>query len=406
MQLRQLNDAQLSYCTNVHPGESLAAVTSLIDEHVLEVKRQFCPTQPFGVGLRLAAAAADELEQPGALEQFRDFLLARGLYVFTINGFPYGAFHGTRVKERVYLPDWLDPERVRYTQALARSLARLLPAGVSGSISTVPGCFRPRAQEEPRAEQRIAASLLAVTATLVELERATGQWIALALEPEPHCLLETTDEAVSFFERQLLGEDARALFAQLTGLSQSQAEIALRRHLGVCLDTCHASVEFESPLAAYRSLQRAGISVPKIQLSCGLRLPEANPERLEALKAFENDVYFHQTVVRTGTELERFVDLNDAFARGARAGSEWRVHFHVPIFLRELGVFESTQPDLLPLLAALATERPCPHLEVETYTWDVLPERFRNVPITSAIARELAFALTALGATNLREAKP
>jgi len=403
MQLRQLNDAQLTYCTNVHPGESLASVKSLLEQHVVEVKRLLSPAAPFGVGLRLAAAAASELGQPEELERFHELLGSRGLYCFTVNGFPYGAFHAAQVKERVYLPDWLDPERVRYTRALARILARLLPSGIAGSISTVPGCFRPRSEQEPDVARRIATSLVEVAATLVELERDTGKLIALALEPEPHCLLETTDEALAFFKTWLFSPGAAAELAKLAGLSTTQAERALQRHLGVCLDTCHASVEFESPLDAYRRLQLAGIAVPKVQISAGLRLAEATPERLQALQSFENDVYLHQTVVRSGDKLERFLDLKDAFRSGARAASEWRVHFHVPIFLRELGVFESTQADLLPLLAALGAERPCPHLEVETYTWDVLPQRFRDLPVTEAIARELRFTLAALGHPDSNE---
>jgi hypothetical protein len=193
---------------------------------------------------------------------------------------------------------------------------------------------------------------------------------------------------------------------EVADIEPADAEGTLRRHLGVCLDTCHASVEFEAPLEAWRKLQSAGIAVPKVQISAGLRLAEATPDALDALRAFSEGVYLHQTVVRSaGGVLSRYQDLPEALAEAPRAGSEWRVHFHVPIFLRELGVFESTQPDLVPLLNELATVPDCPHLEVETYTWDVLPEEFRNVPIEDAIARELRFvqdtlrgALVATGA--------
>jgi hypothetical protein len=162
--------------------------------------------------------------------------------------------------------------------------------------------------------------------------------------------------------------------------------------LGVCLDTCHASVEFESPLEAWQRLQVAGIVVPKVQLSAGLRLPSATPNALAALASFGNEVYLHQTVIRNGDQLLRYLDLPQALAsQQPSPTSEWRVHFHVPIFLRELGLFESTQADLIPLLETLATVADPPHLEVETYTWDVLPERFRDVPIEQAIARELRF---------------
>jgi hypothetical protein len=297
----------------------------------------------------------------------------------------------------VYLPDWLAAERVRYTQLLARELAELLPLGVSGSISTVPGCFRPVAAT-PDAEQRMTFALIDVVATLVDIARNQDRQIALALEPEPHCFLETTEEAVQFFEQRLFQREARERLCAVADLEPAEAERALRRHLGVCLDTCHASVEFEAPLAAWRRLRAAGIAVPKVQISAGLRLPEATPERLQALAAFENEVYLHQTVVRRGDKLERFLDLPDALAAAPDPSSEWRVHFHVPIFLRELGLFESTQDDLVPLLHELARVSDCPHLEVETYTWDVLPEAFRNVPVDEAIARELRFVQSTLQA--------
>lgn len=201
MLLGKLNDAHLTYCTNVHPGETLPQVRALLREHVTRVKAAIAPSERFGVGLRLAAAAADALSDTQALRELQAELGELDLYCFTINGFPYGAFHDTRVKERVYEPDWLTPERVRYTRALARILGELLPVGVPGSISTVPGCFKPAARA-PGAERRMAEALIDVVATLVDIARGRGRHIALALEPEPHCFLETTEETVRFFEHR------------------------------------------------------------------------------------------------------------------------------------------------------------------------------------------------------------
>jgi sugar phosphate isomerase/epimerase len=395
MQLSTPSGAHLTYCTNVHPGETLPAVRELVKRHVTAVKASVSPEQRFGVGLRLAAAAADALSDQAELERFELELAAEDLYCFTLNGFPYGAFHGTRVKEDVYLPDWLAPQRVRYTEALARVLAELLPPDVEGSISTVPGCFKPNARTALD-EQRMAHAMIDVVSSLIGVERERGKTIALALEPEPECFLETTAEAVRFFEARLLEREALDRLAKLARVELGEAERLLRRHLGVCLDTCHASVEFEAPLDAWRRLERAGISVPKVQISAGLRVPEATPDRLQALRAFAEGVYLHQTVVRSDDGLTRYLDLPDALAAGAAAGAEWRVHFHVPIFLQELGAFESTQADLVPLLRALAVAPERPHLEVETYTWDVLPAAFRDVPVEQAIARELAFVQATL----------
>jgi hypothetical protein len=395
MLLGKLNDAQLTYCTNVHPGETLAEVRALLREHVVHVKQALIPEGRFGVGLRLAAAAAHELLDPQELEAFKAELSELGLYCFTINGFPYGQFHGLRVKEHVYEPDWRTQERVEYTRALARTLAELLPLGVSGSISTVPGCFK-AAQLDATAPRKMADALIDVVATLVDIARHQGRHVALALEPEPHCFLETTAEAVSFFEQHLFSREARQRLVTAADVDPSEAERLLRRHLGVCLDTCHASVEFEAPLDAWRTLRAAGIGVPKVQISAGLRLPAATPERLAALGAFAEGVYLHQTVVRTRDGLQRFLDLPEALRSLPPSADEWRVHFHVPIFMAELGLFESTQADLLPLLAELALTPDCPHLEVETYTWDVLPEAYRHEPVDRAIERELRFVLDTL----------
>jgi sugar phosphate isomerase/epimerase len=392
--------AHLTYCTNIHPGESWSEVENALRTHVAGVKALVRPGAPFGVGLRLSARAAGELESAGALEKARAELDDAGLYVFTLNGFPYGDFHGTRVKERVYRPDWLEDERVRYTASLARVLAGLLPEGTEGSISTVPGCFSERAERD--APRKIAQAVALSAAELVRIERETGTFVALALEPEPACLLETTDDAIAFFEHELLSLEVTRGFARTVDVSPSEAERILRRHVGVCLDACHASVEFERPVMALQKLRSAGIAVPKIQLSAGLRLPSATPEALEKLRAFDDGVYFHQTVVRIREEregssrnLRRFVDLPDALAVARELTfAEWRVHFHVPIFHDRLGAFSSTAEDLRELLV-LATELSS-HLEVETYTFDVLPPEFRDRPVTEAIAAELAWVSAAL----------
>jgi sugar phosphate isomerase/epimerase len=388
----------LTYCTNNHPGEPLAEVRDILGRLVPEVKRLVSPERPFGVGLRLAAQAASELEAPGELERLRDLLEQAGLYVFTLNGFPYGAFHRTRVKESVYLPDWLEDGRVSYTGSLARVLAALLPPDVPGSISTVPGCFAPRAQG-PEASRKLALNVVRAAAELVRLERETGKLIALGLEPEPACFLETTEQTLRFFAEDVFSDAACALLAELTGMAPAAAEAALRRHVGICLDTCHGSVEFERPLDALRTLRGAGIAVPKIQISCGLKLVAPTPEALAALGAFDDGVYLHQTVVRrraksgSGTELVRLIDLPAALASADSFGadSEWRVHFHVPVFESRLGLFSSTQDDVSELLresSELST-----HLEVETYTFDVLPAEFRTTDVTEAVARELRWTL-------------
>jgi sugar phosphate isomerase/epimerase len=391
--------AHLTYCSNIHPGESWAEVRANIERYFPAVRDRVAPDALFGVGLRLSARAARELGSGDALAEFREFLARNKLYVFTINGFPYGPFHGTRVKEEVYLPDWRDDERLRYTDELADLLAQLLPEGMEGSVSTVPGAFKPAMQGETDVE-KIADNMLLHAAKLVEMQRSSGQRIALAIEPEPYCFLETIDESVRFFREHLFSADAVRRLSELTGLDQEAAAAALREHIGLCLDLCHAAVEFEDAAACIRDLQDAGIRVAKLQISAGLRLPELTLDAVTALKQFDDPVYLHQVVEQGPGGMKRYADLPDALATatGKADGREWRVHCHVPIFMDDLGAFSSTRSFISEVLDIHKRDPVSAQLEVETYTWNVLPEHLRAGGMELAIARELNWVMDTLAA--------
>jgi len=388
----KVGDAHLTYCTNIHPGERWDEIRANLARYLPEVKRRVSPHAPFGVGLRLSAVAARALSEPGELAAFKMFLADHDLYVFTVNGFPYGPFHGTRVKDAVYLPDWRDPARLEYTNGLADVLAQLAPQGLdtTATISTVPGAFKPAAASG-EAIAAIVEHLLRHAAHLVALERTTGRRIMLALEPEPCCMLETVAETVAFFHEHLHAGAAAARLGLLAGLGESAALDALRRHLGVCLDLCHAAVEFEDPRACIARLEDAGIAIGKVQVTAGLRIPVVSAALVEALSRYDDQVYLHQVVERSELGTARYVDLAEAVAAGRwqRAASEWRVHFHVPVFLGALDPFESTQAFVREALTR-HRQRPCTaQLEVETYTWGVLPAQHRTARVEEAIAREL-----------------
>jgi sugar phosphate isomerase/epimerase len=392
-------EPHLTYCTNIHAAETWEEVRSNLERHVRRVKAAVAPARPFGVGLRLSAVAAAALSRPAELEAFREFLGASGLYVFTINGFPYGPFHGTRVKEEVYLPDWLDEARLEYSDRLAELLAALLPdePGLEGTVSTVPGAYKARVRGAAD-EGRMAELMVRHAASLHRLRERTGKMVSLALEPEPCCHMETVDETVRFFEARLFAAPSLAAFGRLTGLGPAESEAALRRHLGVCFDACHMAVEFEDAAAGLRALGRAGIRVGKVQVSAGLRVRMDPGDRalVDALRPFAEGVYLHQVVERRDGRLVRYLDLPEALDAAQRDGAgprEWRIHFHVPLFREELGRFASTQDYLRGVLGLLRQEAHAPHLEVETYTWDVLPEAYRREDIAVAVARELRWVL-------------
>lgn len=389
----------LSYCSNIHPAENWQQVRENLDNHLLPIRRRLADNEAFGIGLRLSALATEDLAKPAAMEEFKQFLAVNNCYVFTINGFPYGPFHGTRVKEEVYLPDWKDPERLRYTNQLADVFAEFLPKGMTGSISTVPGAFK--AQVENDSDVRTMANqMVAHVAHLYHLEQKTGAHIVLALEPEPCCYLETIDESVAFFTQHLFSADSVQQLQSLLKVDQATAEQLLKTHLTLCFDLCHAAVEFENARECISKLHTADITVGKIQISAGLKIDNVQQDSIELLTPFDDNVYLHQVVERTDEKLNRYTDLSEAFAQlnhATESGNrEWRVHFHVPIFLDDMGNYASTQFFIKEFLNVHNESPVSDHLEVETYTWSVLPEHCKTDHIDDAIIRELDWARTQL----------
>jgi sugar phosphate isomerase/epimerase len=365
----------LTYCTNIHAGESWREVEDALRRHVVAVKRLVSADAPFGVGLRLSARAISELEAPEQRDALRALLAEHGLYVFTINGFPYGNFHGTRVKESVYEPRWSTRERGRYTLALAHLLAELLPDGVrTGSISTLPLGFRGE-DRASAANDAHADQLVTLARILRSVELSHGKRIVLALEPEPECILETTEEAVRFLEERVF-------------LRAKEHEAVARAHLGVCLDACHAAVELEEAKDAVDCLERAGIAIAKIQLTNALEA--TGRENIADLVRFAEDTYLHQCVVRRADgRVERYLDLPRALRQEFGDGDMLRTHFHVPVFAERLGRLSGTQGFLRDLLAIVRGRAVTEHLEVETYTWDVLPPEHRRATVMDDVAREI-----------------
>ncbi|MBL7116006.1 MAG: metabolite traffic protein EboE [Kiritimatiellae bacterium] len=383
-------EQHLTYCLNVHAGETWGDNLEAIERYACEVRDRLALDAPFGLGLRLSAVAAEMLAQAETLATFRQFMDDHGLYVFTINGFPYGTFHASAVKEQVYAPDWRQPERVAYTNRLASILASLLPEGVSGSISTVPGSYKAWVKTaEDR--QRIASNLVGVAAQFARLEAETGREIHLGLEPEPDCMLETTDEVLSFFNEDI---------AEAERVSSSVSEDVVRRHLGVCFDACHMALQYETPSESVQRLAAAGVRLSKVQLSAALRARGSACLR-EQLGAFADSVYLHQTRVRKRTgEVRRFDDLPQALEVDdltRDAESEWRVHCHVPLYWQGEGDVGSTVDVMTPEFFVAVQQSGCKHLELETYTFDVLPESLKSRGIVASVVDEYEWFRDATG---------
>lgn len=393
MRIQDSPPIHLTYCLNVHPGRSWADHFAAIENYALAVRRQIAPGQAFGLGMRLGHEEAIELAQPQALEEFRQFLGRQNLYVFTINGFPYGQFHDTAVKENVYRPDWTSPQRRDYTMLLGDLLAALLPEGVSGSISTVPGSYKTWIAGDEQIDS-MARMLCEVAEHLGRIFDRTGKSICLALEPEPDCYLETTDEVVSFFAGPLRRFGVRHLVAR--GNTPARAEQLIQRHLGACLDTAHAAVEFEDLPDSLRKLRQAGIPVAKVQISSALSL-SPTPAARGQLGAFCDAVYLHQVKAKSDAgRLIAYSDLPAALASAAGPrGQEgpWRVHFHVPLYFEAMGELQSTSGLLKGEFARLLKAGASEHLEIETYTFAVLPPALRTRPVTESIIDEYRWVM-------------
>ena len=370
-----------------------------VGRHACAVKARVCPDAPYPLGLRLSASAANELADPAALEAFRDLLARHDLFVTGINGFPYGAFHNTAVKTAVYQPDWSTPERLAYTGRLATILAALLPEGQSGNISTVPLGYKGQRSEVGGRESGVLfpRQIAVMAEFLHDLKNRTGREIVLALEPEPDCLLEDTNDVIAWFEDELLVEGRRWLTFR-NRRTPEEAEALLRTYVGLCLDTCHFAVAFEDPLTALVRFESACIRVARIQLSAAIRATITD-ESLSRLAAFIDPVYLHQTKIRLPRgQIVALPDLTRETLETARrhAGCELRTHFHVPLFYEGDDVLGSTHTDLTPEFFAHATERGYP-LEIETYTFNVLPPAIRPADVIDSLVAEHEWGRSRLG---------
>jgi sugar phosphate isomerase/epimerase len=384
----------LTYCLNIHPGESWAENLAALREKTVAIRQSVAPGQWFGVGLRIAQQAAEELTaNPDLRSEALGFFHDHQIYPFTINGFPYGRFHAGPVKENVYAPDWRSPERLKYTMQLADLLAGWLPNEIDGSISTVPCSFKPWINGDGDLAV-LVDNLAAAVAYLAALREDTGRDIHLGLEPEPDCYLETTAETINFFKNILFTAGTQEV-ARILKCYRSDAEAMIRRHLGVCFDTCHVALQGENLTESLRAYQFEGIRISKIQLSAALRVP-SNPAGWAALAPFVEPVYLHQVKGRSPSgAMFAWYDLPNALAElpGLPDVEELRVHFHVPLFFTGAGPLQSTVDTLTPDFFQEIRRGACPHLEIETYTFDVLPPEVHPGDVTKSVSREFAWAL-------------
>lgn len=382
------HNLHLAYCTNIHRGETWVETFDSLKTHALAVRRRVCADAPYAIGLRLSNRAANELSDASTLLEFQRWLDENGCYVFTINGFPYGTFHGDAVKTRVYVPDWTTSERVAYTNLLFDLLVKLLPADVEGSVSTLPGGFKPLVTA-PGDLEAVRKNIWRSVEHIARLSEKSKRKLHLGLEPEPLCLLECTAEVLEFFQ-QLRGEHPN--------------DPRLNQHLGVNYDTCHLAVEFEQPSEALGALLQHEIRISKIHLSNALTV-RPTAEARAALRAYEDQTYLHQVIVQRddGTRVQ-YSDLGDALSTEpeTETSGEWRIHFHIPLHCPPTQLLGNTADHLVGTLDWLAQNPArCSHLEMETYTWEVLPPELKNRSVVDQLVAEYEWTLARLNERGL-----
>lgn len=383
----EINSSHLTFCTNIYAGESWSAHFAILQDSFPVLKAQLSPDKPMGIGLRLSNLASLELLKENHLEEFKQWLSKVGGYVFTMNGFPYGGFHHTKVKDQVHAPDWTTNERLVYTIRLFKILAELLPEGMDGGISTSPLSYKPwfsSEDEREAATARANENILMVAAELKNIKDRTGKTLHLDIEPEPDGFLESGPEFIEWYEQILL--KAGKLNSDI-----------IKEHICLCYDVCHFAIGYEPHIEIIDNLKDRGIQIGKIQISAALKakLPAQISERtavINALTGFDEPTYLHQVIAKQndGT-LIRYPDLSDALADKENTNTtEWRAHFHVPIFVEDMGLIQSTQADIKAVLDYHKNKPFTNHLEVETYTWEVLPNSLK-VPLNDSIVRELGW---------------
>lgn len=380
----------LAYCTNVHRGEGWAETFAGLRDHALRVRDRVSPGKTYVLGLRLGDLAAKELAVPATLAAFRHWLDRENCVVAGINGFPFGPFHGQAVKDNVFAPDWCEVPRLDYTNRLFDLLAAFGPPDGVGTVSTLPGSFKGfgRNPDELKVMRR---NLLACAEHLARLRDRTGQHLRLALEPEPLGHVENTPESLRLFEQLRAEEPAKGLVDDF---------------LGITYDTCHFALQYEEAHEAIARLNAGGAPVLKFHLSSALKLKPTEIS-LARLAQMHEPTYLHQTMGRAKDgSIVRFKDIPLAMAaiNQLRTLEELRVHFHVPVNADQLSDELSTTNDHLIAALDVIAKNPgaCRELEIETYTWEVLPPEVRPADVADMIAEEYRWTLAELAQRGVK----
>ncbi len=403
----QINkNAHLCYCSNIHAGESWQDTFENLKKFTSPIKKKIT-NQRFGIGLRLSNIASKELCQETNLNKLITWLEKENIYIFTLNGFPYGNFHNTSVKDNVHQPDWETNERLAYTKRLFIILEKLIPKGMDGGVSTSPISYRyweKVISNEHQIKINATHQLIDLICLIKPLSDKSGVTLHLDIEPEPDGLIENSSEFIHFFKDYLL-KIGKPIIQKIFNMSENDAEKTIKNHIRCCFDICHFSVIFEDINHALNNFINEGIKIGKVQISSALKFNKFENEmmNIKELQQFDEPTYLHQTAIKTKNgRIHRFKDLNEALHELSNLNaSELRSHYHIPIFKNKFSNLNSTQDDILKTLAYWNKNNITNHLEIETYTWEVLPKEYQEDQKNNII-RELLWVKETLDEENSR----
>ena len=410
----------VTYCTNIHTSNNWEECCKNIKHYSVEIAKKIKQNfkyslneNYFPLGLRFSGKEVEEIQNsPFKFEFLKNLLESHNLFPSVLNAFPYGDFHRAPVKENVHQPDWFNYERVKYTINMANLLVNFVKDKNyqdNYGISTNPIGYKytyDRIREYKNFHfwhqlvQKSVYHFIEVVKYFIEIEKKTNVNLHLDIEPEPDGIIETSEEMILFFNEYLLLTGVNLLSYSL-GISTQKAEMYIRRHINICYDICHCAVLFENSFHNLQKYGREGIKIGRIQVSSALSVlfdqnRNQNLEKLKLLKEFSKSIYLHQisennntsSFIKQHRDLEGTLETILPYKIAELSNSEWRIHFHVPIFLSHYGLLNSTQNEILNTLKYLKKNPDITSvLEIETYTWRVLPVALK-IDLTASIIRE------------------
>jgi hypothetical protein len=369
------NSPRLALCANVFPAQNAAQAIESLNGAMRKVVGQL-PTHIKGnisYGLYLSYQTCCEFEEhPQLLTEYAAALSDLDLQVTTANAFPFGDFHAQHVKEKVFLPDWRQQQRVDYTCKVADLLAELATDASGLSISTCPFGYNSDAADTSSLE-----NVKQVVSHLKDIHQQSGKHIRLAFEAEPCACFSDSVPLIDFLAENFTAE-------QLL-------------YLGICFDLCHSAVTGEDYQQVLDRAAQQKVSIAKVQISSAL---ERNTVLCEDsygdVQQLSRSAYFHQTAVSLGEDSRLYPDIEDVPAEVVKKADEWRIHCHVPVCHDAYsGGWSGTawRPAVQAAMAAKIS-----NFEVETYTLNLLNSKFvQNSSIEDCIAAEICAGFSAIG---------